>query len=55
MKKSEFSRISQLWKLEDPGKLVEALCGIINTMTMRVLQGLTSENGIKVISGDGIE
>ena len=42
---TEISRISQLWKLKDPDKLVEALSWIINTM--KDLQWLASEHGIE--------
>ena len=52
---AEISRISQLWKLQDPDKLVEALSQIINTM--KYLQRLASEHGIESLlyRGNGIE
>ena len=52
---AEISRISQLWKLQDPDKLVEALSRIINTM--KDLQRLASEYGIESLlyHSNGIE
>lgn len=42
-------RISLLWKLKDPDKLVEALSWIINAMTD--LQRLASGHRTEVVSG----
>ena len=52
---TEISRISQLWKLNNPDKLVDALTQIINIM--KDLQMLASEHGIdsRLYSGNGIE
>ena len=52
---TEISRISQLWKLNNPDKLVNALTQIINIM--KDLQMLASEHGIdsRLYSGNGIE
>ena len=52
---AETSRISQLWKLKDPHKLVESLSRIINTM--KNLQRLALEHGIesRLYCGNSIE
>ena len=52
---AEISRISQLWKLQDPSKLAEALSRIINAM--KDLQRLASEHGIESLlyRGNGLE